>query len=88
MEKFVADVAQGRYKEEGWPAGPGYPTAPYWVSKIGACRGLCAMLGLCHETPLTHSRAHAGTNALTRVLARMEANNPNRYSLFALPPRV
>jgi hypothetical protein len=35
MEKFVADVEQGRYKEEGWPAGPGYPTAPYWVSKIG-----------------------------------------------------
>ncbi|ELR24659.1 20beta-hydroxysteroid dehydrogenase [Acanthamoeba castellanii str. Neff] len=57
MEKFVADVTQGRYKEEGWPAGPGYPTAPYWVSKIG-------------------------TNALTRVLARMEANNPNRSGVL------
>lgn len=55
MEKFVTDVAQGRFKEEGWPASSGYPTTPYWVSKIG-------------------------TNALARVLAHMEANNPNRYT--------
>jgi carbonyl reductase 1 len=57
MEKFVTHVATGRYKEEGWPAAPGYPTAPYWVSKIG-------------------------TNALTRVLARVEATNPNRTGVL------
>jgi carbonyl reductase 1 len=57
MEKYVTDVAHGRSKEEGWPASPGYPTSPYWVSKIG-------------------------TNALTRVLARLEANNPNRTGVL------
>lgn len=39
MEKFIADVRHGRYKEEGWPVTPGYPTTPYWVSKIGTYPG-------------------------------------------------
>jgi NAD(P)-dependent dehydrogenase (short-subunit alcohol dehydrogenase family) len=49
----------------------------------------CVPRCMCDARPLsrdtTDSRAHAGTNALTRVLARMEANNPNRYSSLFRP---